>query len=168
MILLHKLLLDRLPAAWLALVLGTLTSATTFGAQVPFKGTFDTVAESTVVFPFASVHVVGEGQATYLGQSVTESTDQLVNLITGAGIATYKFTGADGAELDIAFVFQTVPLPSQPGVSLPGTWTVVGGTGRLAGTTGSGAVDGAVIFISQTTGLGHFTMDGTISIPGRL
>jgi hypothetical protein len=167
MILLHKLLLGRLPAAWLALALGTLTSATTFGAQVPFKGTFDTVAESTVNVPFANVHVVGEGQASYLGQSATETTDQLVNLITGAGTATYKFTGADGAELHIAFVFQTVPLPSQPGVSLPGTWTVVGGTGRFAGVTGSGIVDGTVIFISQTTGLGHFTMNGTLSIPGQ-
>jgi hypothetical protein len=144
------------------------TPAATAGGQVPFKAVFNTEAESTVNFPIASVHVVGEGHATHLGRSVTETTDQLVNLLTGAGTATYKFVGADGSALNVSFAFQAIPLPSQPGFSLPGNWTVVGGTGRFAGASGSGTADGTVIFTSETTGLGHFTMNGTISSPGSL
>ena len=161
----HKLVPKSRLWAWLALLIGASTAS--FGAQVPFSGVFDTVAESTVNFPFASVHVVGEGQATYLGLTATETTDQLVNLLTGQGTATYTFAGADGSELKVAFVFQAIPLPSEPGLSLPGAWTVVGGTGRFTGASGSGVADGKVIFISETTGLGRFTMDGTISAPRR-
>jgi hypothetical protein len=138
------------------------------GGQVPFKAVFNTEAESTVNFPMASVHVLGEGQATHLGHTLTETTDQLVNLVTGEGTATYRFVAANGDQFRARFVFTTAPLPTQPGLSLSGTWTIIGGTGRFAGASGTGTAEGSVIFISQTLGFGHFTMTGTISSPGSL
>lgn len=149
----------------LTLALGALSSAPAFAADAPFKATFKTISESIVEFPFANVHVVGDGKATYLGRTFTETTDQLVNLLTGEGTATYKFVGADDSELDVAFVFLAIPLPSEPGITLPGTWNVVGGSGRFANVSGSGTADGKVLFDSPTTGVGRFTMTGTLTFP---
>ena len=89
------------------------------GSQVPFKAVFNTEAESTVNFPIASVYVVGEGQATHLGQTLTETTDQSVNLLTGEGTATYHFVAANGDRIRARFVFTTTPLPTQPGLPCP-------------------------------------------------
>ena len=134
------------------------------GDQVPFNVTFDTVAESTVNFPIARVEVVGEGVATHLGAMTVETTNQTVNLITGAGTATYYFTAANGNVVVAEFVFTATPTPT--GLALNGSWEITGGTGRFAGASGSGTTQGNVDFISATVGLGHVTMDGTISSPG--
>src|SRR5689334_9661490 len=136
------------------------------GEQVPFMAVFETEAVSTVNFPFASVKVVGEGQATHLGRTLTATTNQLVNLITGAGTATYQFVAANNDVLNVSFAFTALPLPGGPGLSLNGTWTVISGTGRFAGATGSGSTTGSVRFTSETTGIGQFSMIGTISSPG--
>src|SRR5262245_20706031 len=108
----------------LVAVAGFLATPAQASLQVPFKAAFDTVAESSVEFPIASVHVVGQGVATRLGLAVTETTDQQVNLLTGQGTATYHFLAANGDGIEVAFVFTAIPLEAAPGLALAGTWTI--------------------------------------------
>lgn len=134
--------------------------------QVPFRATFDTEFDSTVVFPIAYVQLTGEGNATHLGLTAVETTNEEVNLLTGAGTATMHFTAANGDEVVMEFVM--VFLPTATGFTFTGNWEVTGGTGRFANATGSGTLDGWATFTGPTDGVGHFTMTGTISSPGSL
>ena len=52
-------------------------------------------------------------------------------------------------------------------VIFKGTYTVVGGTGRFAGASGSGSLEGNATFTSPAGGVGEFTLSGTISSPVR-
>ena len=134
--------------------------------QVPFRAAFDTVFESTVNFPIVSVHVTGDGKATHLGRTAIETTDQEVNLLTGASTATYHFTAANGDELVAEFNFLALPTPT--GFTLIGDWEITGGTGRFTNASGSGTLEGRADFTSATGGVGHFTMTGTISRRGKV
>lgn len=163
----NKLLHTMKTSATVALAVGVFAvTPARAGDQVPFKATFDTVAHSTINFPIATVEVVGEGVATYLGTMTTETSNQAVNLITGAGTATYSFAAANGDAFVAEFVFTATPTPS--GLALGGSWTVTSGTGRFAGASGSGTTQGTVDFLSPVLGVGHVTMTGTISSPGSL
>jgi hypothetical protein len=163
----HYILNPLKGAAILALAAGTFTltpAKALAGDQVPFKTGFDTVAHITVNFPIASVAVVGGGLASHLGAMTLETTDQTVNLITQLGTATYYFTAANGDVIEAKFFFTS--LPTATGVSLDGVWTITGGTGRFVGASGSGTTQGRVDFTGPDTGVGHVTMDGTLSSPG--
>ena len=133
---------------------------------VPFRAVFDTAFESTVNFPFANVHVIGEGRATHLGLTAIETTDQVVNLLTGEATATYHFTSAKGDEVVVEMDFLALVTPT--GFSFSGSWEITDGTGRFAKASGSGTLDGRADFTGPTDGLGHFTMTGTIASPGSL
>jgi hypothetical protein len=134
--------------------------------QVPFRASFDTVFESTVNFPIVSVHVTGDGKATHLGRTTIETTDQVVNLLTGTATATYHFTAANGDEVVVEFDFLALPTPT--GFTLAGNWEITGGTGRFTNASGSGTLEGRADFTSATGGVGHFTMTGTISRRGKV
>ncbi len=136
--------------------------------QVPFKAVFDTEFDSTVAFPIASVHVVGEGPVTHLGLTQIETTDQVVNLVTGSATATYHFVAANGDDITVLFTEVFLPATIPPNLTFLGSWTITGGTGRFAGASGSGTTEGTVIFTGPDVGVGHFTMTGTISSPGSL
>jgi hypothetical protein len=136
------------------------------GDQVPFRADFNTVFESTVNFPIVSVHVTGDGEATHLGRTAIETTDQVVNLLTGAATATYHFTAANGDEVVVELDFLALPTPT--GFTLTGTWAISGGTGRFTNASGSGTIEGRADFTGPTGGVGQFTMIGTISSPGSL
>ncbi len=160
----------RLPS--LALLLATVTllafvpQSTLRGRQVPFKAGFSTEFESVLIFPFLHISVTGEGNASHLGATTAVTTDQLVNVIDGSATATYTLTGASGDTVVLALIFQATDIPG--GVAFAGTYTVTGGTGRLAGATGSGSLTGSAIFLSPTSGIGSFSVAGTISSPGSL
>jgi hypothetical protein len=134
--------------------------------QVPFRADFNTVFESTLNFPFISVHVTGDGEATHLGRTAIETTDQVGNVLTGATTATYHLTAANGDEVVVEFYF--LALPTQTGFTFAGTWEITGGTGRFTNASGSGTIEGRADFTSATGGVGQFTMIGTISSPGSL
>jgi hypothetical protein len=134
--------------------------------QVPFRADFNTVFESTLNFPIINVHVTGDGEASHLGRTAIETTDQMGNVITGATTATYHFTAANGEEVVAEFDFVALPTPT--GFTFTGTWEITGGTGRFTNASGSGTLEGRADFTSPTGGVGQFTMIGTISSPGSL
>jgi hypothetical protein len=134
--------------------------------QVPFRAAFTTEFESVVEFPIAHIAVIGEGKATHLGKATAVTTDQAVNLTTGDTSATYTFTAANGDTVVLEMEFDTAFLPG--GVTFDGTYTVMEGTGRFAGATGSGTLIGSAAFTGPSNGVGSFTVEGTISSPGSL
>jgi len=137
--------------------------------EKPFHANFITQFESVVEFPLLHVTVNSRGQATYMGRTTAFTDDQLVNLIDGSGTATYTLTGVNGDTLVLALV---VPVGGtinvDGGVIFSGSYTIIGGTGRFNGSTGSGAFGGSGLFLTETDGIGCFAVVGTISSPDSL
>ena len=135
--------------------------------QVPFRLEWNSKIETIVDFPIATVIGTGEGLGTHLGRLHAQSVAEEVNLETGAGVATYRYTAANGDEVLVDFVFSAIP--TSPTVfAVSGTWQIIGGTGRFEGASGSGTYQGGVEFTGPNSALGHFGMLGTISSPGSL
>ncbi len=150
-----------------SLILLLLTVAPSFvlaGKQVPFKASYTTQFQSVVAFPIVTLSITGEGQASHLGRSTAATTNQAVNLITGAATATYTLTAANGDTVVLELVFGTTNVPG--GVTFHGSYTVAGGTGRFAGASGSGSLNGSATFTGPIDGFGAFSVEGTISSPG--
>ena len=160
----------RLPSLALLLttviLLAFVPQSTHAGDQVPFKASFNTQFQSVLEFPFLHLTVTGQGNASHLGATTAVTTDQLVNVLDGSATATYTLTGANGDTVILALVFQATNIPG--GVTFAGTYAVAGGTGRFAGATGSGSLEGSAIFLDESSGVGGFTVAGTISSPGSL
>jgi hypothetical protein len=127
---------------------------------VPFRASFDTTFTSVLNFPFAVVTVAGSGQALHMGRTTAATSNQTVNVLTGAATATYSLRAANGdlltVELDAATTF------SSSGVAYAGTYQITGGTGRFAGASGTGAIFGSATNTSPNSGFGTFTLDGTL------
>jgi hypothetical protein len=134
---------------------------------VPFKASFTTVVESALAYPILHVSWLGQGHATHLGAATAISTDQMVDVTSGAASATWTMTGADGASMAIKATFQAT-FVSQTQVTFEGSYTVTGGTGRFAGASGGGTFKGSATLQTPTSGVGEFTMTGTISPPGQV
>jgi hypothetical protein len=147
----------------------TATSLSAEPKQIPFQASFDAEFQSTVAFPIVHVTVQGTGQAQLMGRSKAVTENELVNLITGAGTATFTLTGANGDTLVLEDTFETTPPDAGGAFTFGGTYEVVGGTGRFAGATGSGTVTGSAQFTGPAAdaGVAEFTFDGTVSSPGR-
>jgi hypothetical protein len=137
------------------------------GSKVPFEASFTTEFSATVAPPFLLVTVNGEGQASHLGRTDAATTDQRISLATEHGTATYTLTGANGDTVIVRMDLDTTS-PSQTAVTFEGPYVVVGGTGRFAGASGGGSVSGSASFNGPSSGVGEFTMSGTISSPGSL
>ncbi len=168
----HPSMRDRSLAS-LGLLLATVTllafasqSAQASGEK-PFHANFTTQVETVLEFPFLHVTVNSRGQATYMGRTTAFTDDQLVNVIDGSGTATYTLTGVNGDTLVLALV---IPIGGtinvEGGVTFSGSYTVIGGTGRFNGATGSGVFAGGALFLTETDGIGAFAVVGTISLPG--
>ena len=93
------------------------------------------------------------------------TSDQLINLADGTGTATYTLTAADGDTVVVAISAHNTNIPG--GVMFQGDYIVTGGTGRFDGATGSGFLAGSAFNTGPNTGVGSFTLAGTISSPGR-
>jgi hypothetical protein len=135
---------------------------------VPFGGT---VNEQFSVTPCAGCRIVsitGTGEFLHLGTTSEVSTvDTNTSQPLGDGCfsetRTTTLTAANGDQLDL---YAT-------GVSCPNNtssdqWSVVGGTGRFAGASGSGSETGTRTFISLTppSGVATLTYSGSMSSPG--
>jgi hypothetical protein len=153
-------------AAGLALavvaILG-LTGPVAAQQQVPFKGSFEgDVTVTPLAPPFVQVDVEAMGKATQLGQ-FTLDIPHVVNRANGTAIGTYEFTAANGDTLTATFTGKATPT-AVPGVLyIEETATIVGGTGRFAGATGSFTAERLYDTVAGTTE-GSFV--GTISSPG--
>jgi hypothetical protein len=134
--------------------------------QVPFNASFTTEFTTEFVPPFhLRVFVTGQGNASHMGRTSAVTTDQLINLADGTGTATYTLTAANGDTVVVAISAQVTNIPG--GVMFQGDYTVTGGTGRFDGATGSGFIAGSAFNTGPNTGVGSFTLAGTISSPGR-
>ena len=159
----------QLPFLTLLLVTVTLLAfvpqSTRAGDQVPFRAAFGTEVEIEFVYPFFYISVTGQGNASHLGATSAVTDNQVVNVETGSATATYTLTGANGDTVVLEMVFQTTFLPNNA-VTFEGDYTVTGGTGRFYGATGSGDLVGSAVVTGPNTGVGSFSVAGTISSPG--
>lgn len=156
-------------AANLALVILTvvgLAGPAPAGEQVPFKGSLEgdvTVTPNVppTVPPSLKVAVTAMGHATHLGQFVLD-VPHVVIPAYGTADGFYEFTSANGDTLKAHFTGIAVPIA--PGILyIEETATIMGGTGRFAGASGSFTSERLYDMLAATT-LGSFV--GTISTPG--
>jgi len=145
----------------------TITPAPAIAAdQVPFSASFGTEFTSEFVPPFyLRVFITGEGNASHMGRTSAVTTDQLINLEDGSGTATYTLTAANGDTVVVAITAQNTDI--RGGVMFAGDYSITGGTGRFYAATGSGSIAGAAFFTGPTSGVGSFTLAGTIFSPGH-
>lgn len=136
------------------------------GSQVPFNAGFSGEFTTEFVPPSSlRILVTASGNATHLGATSAVTTDELVNLEDNSGTATFTLTGANGDTVVVATTFQITEVPG--GFTTAGDYIVTGGTGRFYGATGSGLVAASGMLTGPTTGVGSFTLAGTISSPGH-
>src|SRR5207249_4182621 len=105
------------------------------GQPVPFKARSSGVVTTVGFDPVAGIayaRVEGQGQATHLGR-FTETGDAAVDLATGNARGTWTLTAANGDMLFLEFEAKPTIDPTH-GVA---AFTVVGGTGRFQGASGS-------------------------------
>jgi hypothetical protein len=136
------------------------------GDLVPFRAAWETQIELIPLAPpLVAVEGAGEGQAEHLGRMTAQSIEEVVNLGTGDGLASYRFISASGDHVYVTFAF--LALPVSPSLfAVQGEWQITGGTGRFEGAEGSGLYVGEVEFVGPASGLGHFAMTGVITSPG--
>jgi hypothetical protein len=160
----------RLSSLTLLLVMVTLVAfapqLTRADNQVPFRGSFSTTVQTVLQFPFLYVTVEGQGNVSQMGLTSAFTDNQVVNLITGSATATYTLTAANGDTVVLEMSFQTTFLPNNA-VTFEGTYIVTEGTGRFNGVTGAGVLAGSAIVTGPNTGVGAFSVAGTISPPGH-
>jgi len=138
------------------------------GEQIPFRIAWEAdLVLTPLTPPFAAIAGVGVGGATHLGQVAAQSIQEVVNLETLEGEASYRFTAANGDQLFLNFVFVAIPI-AEGVFSIQGEWQITGGTGRFVGATGAGRYVGQVNFTGETTAVGRFEADGSLSSPGSL
>jgi hypothetical protein len=138
------------------------------GEQIPFRIAWDAnLVLTPLAPPFADVAGVGVGRATHLGRVAAQSIEEVVNLATLEGEASYLFTAANGDQLFVKFVFVAIPI-AEGVFSIQGKWQTTGGTGRFEGATGAGRYVGHVSFTGETTADGRFEAEGSLSSPGSL
>ena len=154
--------------AGLVLALTSLSpSAVLAESDVPFRATWESQISITPLGgPLFAVSGLGAGQALHLGDMTAQSITEVVNLATGEGAASYRFTAANGDDVFITFVFLGIPT-SPTAFSIAGVWQVTGGTGRFEGASGSGTYTGQVEFVGPADAVGTFALEGTISSPNQ-
>ncbi|MFL5575151.1 MAG: hypothetical protein ACJ79S_04155 [Gemmatimonadaceae bacterium] len=128
---------------------------------LPFHGTLDAV-ETGQFQPATNrvlVHLEGTGTATHLGR-YTLVADFIVNPVAHTVVGTLVLTAADGATLTATATGQATPLPNGIRAAVE-TATITGGTGRLAGATGSFVIERT---LTLATGVSSGSFDGVINL----
>ncbi len=132
--------------------------------EVPFRGTFSFTSRGSVNCPptcpptILTVSAIQEGNATHLGRFTAVSTDA-VDMATAQATGTLDFSAANGDRLHTTTVgHEEEFIP--PNISrVSGVATIVDGTGRFVGATGSFTYEftGPIDFASATSsGTGSF------------
>ena len=167
--------ITRRDLPFLALLLATVTllvfapQSVRASGEKPFHANFITQFTSVLNFPLLHLTVDGKGNATYMGTTTAFTDDQVSNLIDGSGSATYTLTAKHGDTLLMALVVEPGgTINVEGGVLFAGTYTIIGGTGRFSGATGSGVFGGTGLFLTETDGIGAFAVVGTISFGNGL
>ena len=147
-----------------ALFLGAgLASANAADQPKPFKGAYS--AHETYVFDLVSVPPTrtvdgsGSGHATHLGRFAL-TYDHFVDLSRRAGVGTAHFIAANGDSISTEITSQAAPTEMPGIVRVIEEHTIVEGTGRFAGATGSFTLDRLV---DTATGITSGSFEGTIN-----
>jgi hypothetical protein len=140
----------------------TLSVPAIAGEQVPFKGGSSGVSTVVGFDPVAAivyVHFVGTGQATHLG-NFTATGDVAIHEIEGIVLGIYTLTAANGD-----MIFLTMSGHGIDPFHASGAFTVVGGTGRFQGATGSYQEIITFLVLPGTSATVPYTdvLEGTIS-----
>jgi hypothetical protein len=142
----------------LTLLIAAVTAPVAATHDVPFSGSWDAVETAVVQPPFLLVDSNAAGHATHLGR-YTATFDFQVDLRTGTASGSFTMTAANGDTL-----FGTFTGHATPGGSLAAiveTDTILGGTGRFAGATGSFTVER---LLDQSTGISSGSFHGAIAL----
>jgi hypothetical protein len=142
-----------------------LTGSVTAGQQVPFKAQGSGVVTITGPGPsppYLTWSVIGERYVgTHLGR-YTPAGGGLLNAATGAWTGDFTWTAANGDKLFVTAVGQFLDL-----FHWVGDYTIVGGTGRFHGATGSVTQTGEFALPAGSSPDPYADVwEGTISSPG--
>ena len=135
------------------------------GKQVPFKGDWagQTVSATPTDDPnVVAVVTAGEGNATHLG-NYSMVSPHFSHLDTGAVDGLQIFEAANGDTVTAEFTGQFTPTPDGLLAGVIDA-TIIGGTGRFKGATGSYTFYILFDFVTFES-VAYF--DGTISSPGK-
>ena len=131
------------------------------GESLPFRGTITTADQAEIAPPFLYSDGTGEGTATHLGR-FTATYSAIADLATPTATGTYYFTAANGDRLVATFAGTAAPGPT--GIPIfTEVLTIVSGTGRLAGATGTFTMRRLVLIDFATN-----TSTSTGSIEGEI
>jgi hypothetical protein len=142
----------------------------TGGSVLPFAGSFDIQTTGTFncppTCPPTTLVITGtfSGTATHLGR-FTGTTDEIVDVATATGTGTFNLTAANGDQLFTTTVGQA-DQSTPPTIShVTETATIVGGTGRFAGATGTLNIEHTMT-IDFSTGIakGSGTIHGHLTL----
>jgi len=134
--------------------------------NVPFRAsliTQETLGFNPAACPttFLQGTTVARGNATHMGSVTLRSTDCVVQ---AGGQFTFTdgqlvLTAANGDQVIATYSGMLLPSAELPVYTLTGSYTVIGGTGRFEGATGSGTLQGSSNIV---TGQGGYTATGFI------
>jgi hypothetical protein len=152
---------SNLPTSPTAALAGSSVQST---GPLPLRGSFTLDTTGVATFPILLVNGTAEGTASQLGL-FTATIAEVVDMLTATSTGTFNFVAANGDQLSTTTVGgEEAFIP--PNVShVREVATIVGGTGRFAGATGTVTIlwSGAIDFAAGTsTGSGSF--EGQITL----
>jgi len=124
---------------------------------LPFRGSLKAQEVDVLSFPTLKVDGSAEGTATHLGRYAAQFNGT-VNVLDGTASGSFTFTAANGDQLFATFVGLGV---GDPIANIVETLTITGGTGRLAGASGTLVVRRT---LDLTTGVSSGSLDGSIAM----
>ena len=119
--------------------------------------------EGDVVFTSqTTLHITGVCQMSHLGRTtfVIDQTLVFGPVISFTGTSAY--TAPNGDQLRTTHSGTATPTPDGTAVILAGTETVIGGTGRFAGATGSATLTGMSFLAGPRHNTGFYELRGSL------
>ena len=124
----------------------------------PWKGVCDVDAVFTSQ---TTLLITGTCQLAHLGRTTVIAYQTIEPGQSGIAYTnTATYTAANGDELYTTNI--GVASPTTSGLSLSGTETAVGGTGRFTNASGTAHVEGAVAFTGPSSTTGSYELSGTL------
>jgi hypothetical protein len=151
-----------------ALLLLIVLASTTFAApaagerQLLLKGSLQATETHLVTPPTMFVDATGSGNATQLGLFTMSFQAEVFLPTLFAASESASLVSADGANIFAEGSGQGTPTETPGIVSIVETYTITGGTGRFAGSTGNFTVQR---LIDRATLISSGTIEGTILLP---
>ena len=139
------------------------TKAAVKMTRLSFKGTTQSNETYVTVFPTMSGTASGSGNATQLGQ-FTITYEVEMNLMDLSTIESVRFVGTNGDTLSAEAIGQATENRTPGMLNLVEIYRITGGTGRLAGASGTITLNRLV---SLTTGAAASSFEGYILIPWK-